>query len=100
MDKQQFASARRKPGKTQRELAEILVISIKAVHSYEQGWREIPAHIERQLLFLLSIKDRQTKEEKPCWVVRDCPSEHRDRCPAIFHCLFTCFFRGVGPLPG
>ena len=43
--------------KTQKELAELLGSSLKAVSSYEQGWRSIPAHIERQLFFLL-IKQR------------------------------------------
>ena len=39
MDSKKFANVQKKPNKTQKEMAEILGTSIKAVHSYEQGWQ-------------------------------------------------------------
>ena len=52
MDSSEFLKARKVLDKTQKQLAELLGISIKAVHSYEQGWRKIPSHVERQVFFL------------------------------------------------
>ncbi|MDH4317770.1 MAG: helix-turn-helix domain-containing protein, partial [Desulfobulbaceae bacterium] len=46
MDNEIFSNARAKLGKTQKELAELLGISLKAVQSYEQGWRSVPLHVE------------------------------------------------------
>ena len=37
-------------------MAQILGSSLKAVQSFEQGWRKIPVHVERQMLFLLAMK--------------------------------------------
>ena len=51
MDDKEFLRARKILEKTQKELAELLGSSIKAVHSYEQGWRTVPAHVERQIFF-------------------------------------------------
>ena len=45
MDDKEFLRARKILGKTQKQLAELLGTSIKAVHSYEQGWRTVPAHV-------------------------------------------------------
>ena len=53
MDRETFVSLRAKLGKTQKSLAELLGVSLKAVQSYEQGWRSIPIHVERQLFFLV-----------------------------------------------
>lgn len=49
MDREIFSTLRAKLGKTQKALAELLGVSLKAVQSYEQGWRAIPMHVERQL---------------------------------------------------
>ena len=57
MDDKEFLRARKILGKTQKQLAELLGSSIKAVHSYEQGWRTVPAHVERQMFFLLAGKE-------------------------------------------
>ena len=81
MDKNEFAKVRTILGKTQTQIAELLRVSPKAIQSYEQGWRSIPAHVERQLLFLLSLKGN-TKHQKSCWAVRKCSSENRRNCPA------------------
>lgn len=50
MKKDEFLYLRNTLGRTQKEIAVLLGISLKAIHSYEQGWRRIPIHAERQLL--------------------------------------------------
>jgi DNA-binding XRE family transcriptional regulator len=80
MDKRLFAEIRRYLGKTQAEMAHLLGTSLKAVQSFEQGWRRIPPHAERQALFFLSRKTR--KEAKPCWELMNCPEERKVKCPA------------------
>jgi DNA-binding transcriptional regulator YiaG len=52
MEKKQFSEIRRHLGKTQLQMAQLLGISLKAIQSFEQGWRNIPGHIERQVLLL------------------------------------------------
>ncbi|BDD85862.1 helix-turn-helix domain-containing protein [Desulfofustis limnaeus] len=80
MEKTEFSSIRRKLGKTQKQLAALLGMSLKTIHSYEQGWRSIPAHIERQLFFLLIKQRGKNKELIPCWEQKSCPN--REACPA------------------
>jgi hypothetical protein len=82
MDNKEFARLRKKLGKTQKEMAQLLGVSIKAVHSYEQGWRSIPAHAERQMLFLISNKRGDSQANKPCWVTKKCPPKKKKECPA------------------
>ncbi|MEW5912564.1 MAG: two-CW domain-containing protein [Thermodesulfobacteriota bacterium] len=82
MDSQEFAQIRAELDKTQNEMAQLLGTSLKAVHSYEQGWRRVPGHVERQMLFLLACKHKQEGRLAPCWKVRHCPPETRQRCPA------------------
>jgi hypothetical protein len=81
MEKTEFSHARAKLGKTQAQMAGLLRTSPKAIQSYEQGWRSIPAHVERQVLFLLSMKAR-SRSRKACWDIRKCPSKKRMSCPA------------------
>ena len=93
MDSEKFLQARKRLGKTQKQLAELLGTSLKAVHSYEQGWRSVPAHAERQLFFLLSRMSGLNKGQKSCWVIKKCPSELRKQCPAWeFHAGKLCWF--------
>lgn len=82
MNDRNFVELRKKLGKTQKKLAEILGTSIKAIHSYEQGWRSIPAHVERQLYFLLGQKRQTVEAGKACWTIKKCPPARRERCPA------------------
>ncbi|MCG8619869.1 MAG: helix-turn-helix transcriptional regulator [Desulfobacterales bacterium] len=81
MDSQKFKIVRARLEKTQKELAQLLGISVKAIHSYEQGWRKIPHHVERQLLFLLSrvIGGDNTPN---CWDLNNCPENKLAKCPA------------------
>ncbi len=57
MKRKQFAEIRRHLGKTQNQMAQILGVSAKAIQSFEQGWRNIPVHIERQILLILALKN-------------------------------------------
>ena len=82
MEKKEFSTARQYLGKTQSQMAQLLGVSLKAIQSFEQGWRNIPVHIERQVLFLLASKKAPPKKERPCWVIRKCPTEIRQNCPA------------------
>ncbi|MBU0987244.1 MAG: transcriptional regulator [Proteobacteria bacterium] len=82
MDSAEFKSLRKKLQKTQRQMAQLLGTSIKAVHSYEQGWRAIPTHVERQMFFLISRMRENKKGRKPCWVIKKCPPEYKNQCPA------------------
>ncbi len=78
MDNVQFKEVRARLEKTQKQMAQLLGVSIKAVHSYEQGWRRIPHHVERHLLFLLSRLNPEKRPEK-CWQILSCSEQ---TCPA------------------
>ena len=82
MNKMEFSTIRRHLGKSQLQVSQLLGVSLKAVQSFEQGWRNIPVHIERQLLFLLALKQHNHKKGKPCWALQNCPKVVRDVCPA------------------
>jgi hypothetical protein len=89
----EFVAIRKSLSKTQKQMAELLGVSIKAVHSYEQGWRTVPAHVERQIYFLLSRKRGDTIHLKACWNIKKCPPEQRKRCPAWeFRSGTVCWF--------
>ena len=93
MDNKEFSYFRKKLKKTQKKMAQLLGVSLKAVHSYEQGWRTVPAHIERQLLFLVSRMNENIKGRKSCWVVKKCPLERKKQCPAWeFQAGELCWF--------
>ena len=64
MDKKQFSRIRRRLRKSQSEMAQLLTVSVRAVQSFEQGWRNIPAHVERQMLFLLAKEKLGVGKEK------------------------------------
>ena len=83
MEKEEFVKARLKLEKTQKEMSQLLGVSVKAIYSYEQGWRSVPSHVERQVFFLLSRKRGEKREmSKQCWVVKKCPPKRRRECPA------------------
>ncbi|MCP4626024.1 MAG: transcriptional regulator, partial [bacterium] len=61
--------------------------------SFEQGWREIPVHIERQILYLLAKCLHITSQSTLCWDMMECPDETRLACPAWeFQCGHICWF--------
>ncbi len=93
MNSKDFLHARKKLDKTQKQLADLLGISLKAIHSYEQGWRNIPVHVERHLLFLVFRKRGSYKGRNTCWVIKKCPPARKQQCPAWeFRAGKLCWF--------
>ncbi len=93
MENREFQSFRQRLQKTQKQLSELLGTSLKAIQSFEQGWRKVPVHIERQMLFLLALQKEKTKDAKPCWSVQNCSEETRRDCPAWeFNAGSLCWF--------
>ncbi len=96
MDSHTFAQARKVLGKTQKQMSELLGVSLKAVHSYEQGWRSIPVHVERQVYFLMACRKglRGLNDDAfTCWEIKNCPDELKKKCPAWeFHAGRFCWF--------
>lgn len=82
MKKDEFRYCRKELGKTQKQMAQILATSLKAVHSYEQGWRTVPVHVERQMYLLVIRLRSKGKRQRACWVVTKCPPEKKKNCPA------------------
>ncbi len=82
MNKEEFSQIRNHLGKTQIQMAQLLGVSLKAIQSFEQGWREIPVHAERQSLFLLALKGPRANRNRSCWLIRECPVEIKRNCPA------------------
>ena len=82
MEKKEFSKARRHLEKTQGQMAPLLGVSLKAIQSFEQGWRKIPTYIERQTLFLLAMKTSRLNKARPCWETRKCSLEIKQNCPA------------------
>ncbi len=83
MESKEFANIRYILGKSQKQLAKILCVSVKTLQSFEQGWRKIPVYIEREMLLLLSLKRNGGQiniDMQPCWEVTDCPQEWREKC--------------------
>ena len=81
MDSTEFKRLRKSLEKTQKQMAQLLGVSLKAIHSYEQGWRTIPPAVERQVYFLVS-RAAPAEHFRPCWELKDCPDELRLNCPA------------------
>jgi DNA-binding XRE family transcriptional regulator len=77
----EFKHFRERLGRTQKQIAALLGKSIKAIHSYEQGWRTIPPDVERKVLFLVSRIDGERGRD-PCWKQMKCPPSRRKKCPA------------------
>lgn len=92
MDREIFSTLRAKLGKTQKALAALLGVSLKAVQSYEQGWRAIPVHVERQLYFLAVNRRSITQtKRKDCWMLKKC--DKKKECPAWeFQAGHLCWF--------
>ena len=82
MDNSEFRKLRQQLDKTQKQMAQLLGVSLKAIHSYEQGWRTIPPAVERQLYFLVSRKNIGTNGSKTCWRIKKCPPARKKQCPA------------------
>ncbi len=93
MDSKEFSFFRSKLNKTQKQMGQLLGTSLKAIHSYEQGWRQVPTHVERQLFFLLSRMRNKENRQKACWTIKKCPSKLKKICPAWeFRAGKLCWF--------
>jgi DNA-binding transcriptional regulator YiaG len=82
MDSKEFIYIRKKLNKTQKQMALLLGTSIKAIHSYEQGWRSVPPSAERQMFFLVSRITEKRERRKPCWAIKKCSPDQKAQCPA------------------
>jgi DNA-binding XRE family transcriptional regulator len=82
VNKSELAKIRHILGKTQKQMAQLLGISIRTIQSFEQGLRKIPVHTERQSLLLIALKQSRTHGSRPCWLVKKCPMKTRQDCPA------------------
>lgn len=84
MDAKEFYNIRQELGFTQKELARALALSLRAVHSYEQGWRTIVPAVERNLLLLLMFqrKAKSKADTERCWEILNCPENMKARCKA------------------
>ena len=94
MTQKEFQAMRQSLRKTQKQMAELLGSSTKAIQGYEQGWRCVPPHVERQVFFLLS---RQRQKDRPpplpCWEIKECSTKRREQCPAWeFQAGELCWF--------
>jgi DNA-binding XRE family transcriptional regulator len=70
-------------GRTQAELADALGLSVKAVQSYEQGWRDVPVRVMIQLVVLLALYRKHSMDDIPCWETRHCEEDMRSSCAAF-----------------
>ena len=93
MKKEEFINLRKTLGKSQRDFAALLGTSLRSVQAYEQGWREVPSQIERMAHFLLYQKLQGQNLIAPCWEIKHCPRESREKCPAWeFQAQGPCWF--------
>jgi DNA-binding XRE family transcriptional regulator len=93
VDRKEFTEIRRYLGKTQSQTAQLLGTSLKAIQSFEQGWRNVPVHIERQLLFMVAQKASSKGKKLKCWTVKSCSKQSRADCPAWeFQLGHLCWF--------
>ena len=93
MNAAEFQLIRQKLLKTQKQMSELLGVSLKSVQSFEQGWRIIPPHVERQALFLLALKTENQERLDSCWKIKRCPPDVREICPAWeFKSGILCWF--------
>ena len=93
MNKSEFTKIRHSLGKTQKQMAQLLGISIRTIQSFDQGARRVPGYTERQSLLLLALKHSRINGSRPCWLVKKCPMKTRQDCPAWeFRAGQLCWF--------
>jgi DNA-binding transcriptional regulator YiaG len=83
---------RHRLGLTQAALARALGVSIRAIQSYEQGWRDVPNSIFIQMLVLVAAYRHTALDGTPCWEITDCPVEKRAKCPSTKTGGHLCWF--------
>ena len=72
---------RRSLGMTQATVARTLGVSIRAIQSYEQGWRETPTSVTLQMLVLASAYRTPALGAKSCWEITGCSATQQSQCP-------------------
>ena len=79
-----LSSVRKALGVSQSRAAKLLGVSTKAIQSYEQGSRSVPAYIQRIAALLLYTRWRKIHgTAAPCWKTTRCPAQVRNQCPAF-----------------
>ncbi len=68
-------------GLSQPEMAGLLDISVRAVQSYEQGWRRCPSYIQKLALMFLFLRNNRPSARRTCWQVNKCPPDRKRACP-------------------
>ncbi len=93
MTAKEFARIRKELGYTQKQLATLLSVSLRAIHSYEQGWRNVSPLIEKNLLFLLMFHRNKSPNPIDCWQVRHCSDKMKQKCVACkFNARGLCWY--------
>lgn len=70
-------------GLSQSDLAAMACVSVRAIQSYEQGWRQPSEMVGRVLLLLLiAHRNGSNLSDLCCWDHKKCSTELRDRCIA------------------
>ena len=77
---------------TQATVARTLGISVRAIQSYEQGWRDVPDAILIQLLVLVAAYKGAALNSESCWDVTGCPPERQKLCPSKKTGGHLCWF--------
>jgi len=68
-------------GLGQSELADMLGVSVRAVQSCEQGWRNPGPAVEKAALLLLMVHHHGPKTgTHTCWETVQCPEQERRSC--------------------
>ena len=74
---------RKKLGKSQKEFADLLGISVRAIQSYEQKWRAVPPCVDKIAHLALYLTRREELNgAAPCWELLGCSEDARSRCQA------------------
>ncbi len=93
MTREEFSKVRHLLGKTQKEMAQLMGTSKKAIEAFEQGWRGVPPYVERQALFLMACVNISKEKPSPCWEILGCSLEKCRNCPAWeFRLGHLCWF--------
>ena len=73
-------------GLNQHDLADLLGVSIRAVQSYEQGWRTTPPKVLLSAWLLVFFQWRgRHGPPAPCWELNNCRLDAREKCFAYRH---------------
>ena len=82
MDNKEFSKIRRELELSQKGLSRIVCVSLKAIQSFEQGWRNVPTHVEREMLLLSSLKSsgNMDRNSTACWEIKNCPEDWKEHC--------------------